>query len=151
MKTSTLQLPKTIYACKKSKFPDFLWHLIFIAFAVIWIFQILFLLKVLPYDGKTLPLVLNTISYSMLLVMMLSYRYINCHKHFVQFDQDKLIFKTLKNKKTIIPYKDIDSHEIHIFEIVFYLKNGKKEVLNLDNFVYENIRKIKETLLKVLG
>jgi len=62
-----------------------------------------------------------------------------------------LVYQTAKNKLTTIPYKDIDSHEIHIFEIIFHLKNGEKKILNLDNFVYENIRKIKETLLKKLG
>ncbi len=74
----------------------------------------------------------------------------HCKKYFVKFDTDKIIFKTRKNKLTEIPYKDIESHEIHIFEIIFHLKDGQTVTLNLDQFAYEHLRKIKQELLNYL-
>ena len=151
MKTSTLQLPKTIYACKKGKILSRVAMVIFFLLLIFLLLQIAFLFQLFPYQGKKTPLILNIVSYALLTFSFAYNAFFNCNKYYVQFDEDKIVYKTAKNKKKVIPYKDIDSHEIHIFEIVFHLKNGKKEVLNLDNFVYENIRKIKEMLLKVLG
>jgi len=142
---------KKIYACSKKKLPNILWYVIFAFFVIVEGYQILQLLQIIAYEGKKLPLILNIISYTLLIIMMINNRYFGCRKHYIEFDEDKILFQTRKNKKTEIPYKDIASHEIHIFEIIFHLKNGKKEVLNLDNFTYENIREIKETLLKKLG
>ena len=74
----------------------------------------------------------------------------NCNKYFFKFENDKLSFKTYKNKLTEIFYKDIESHEIHIFEIILHLKDGRSITINLDAFTYEQLRKVKQELLNRL-
>ena len=74
----------------------------------------------------------------------------NCKKFFVKFDADKLIFQTRNNNLTEIMYKDIESHEIHIFEIILHLKDGRSITINLDAFTYEQLRKVKQELLNRL-
>ena len=142
---------KKIYACKQSKFHKFALYLLMVLLIGSLITNII-LLTSKPADEKSsYPLWLNIISNVLVFFSIFYSAFYRCNKSFVEFDDDKIIFQTQKNKRTEIPYKDIDSHEIHIFEIVFHLKNGQKKVLNLDTFTYENIRKIKETLLQKLG
>ena len=88
---------------------------------------------------------------NVLLILFGGIKYLfNCTKYFIEFDAEKIKFRTSKNKLTEIYYKDIESHDIHISEIVFHLKNGKTITLNLDVFAYEQLRKVKEEMVKRL-
>jgi len=142
---------RKIYACKQNKYYKLLLYFLLVLLFATLITNIFLLIGKPADERSTSPLWLNIISNVLVFFSIYYSTFYRCNKSFVEFDDDKIVFKTRKNKKTEIPYKDIDSHEIHIFEIVFHLKNGRKEVLNLDDFTYENIRKIKEILLKKLG
>lgn len=133
---------KTIYACKNSKFKGVFGILI----AVVSVAMImLYLIKGDSNDfwGFYAPI----ISFGLNLILGLCFYFSKCNRYFVKFDTDKLIFKTRKNKRTEVNYKDIEAPEIHIFEIKLPLKNGKTISMNLDAFSYEQLRKIKQEIL----
>jgi len=133
---------KTIYACKNSSFYR-ITGLFFMIISSLMI--ILYLIKGNKNDlwGFYGPI----ISFSLNLILGLVFYFSKCNRYFVKFDTDKLIFKTSKNKLTEVKYKDIESPEIHVFEIKLPLKNGKSLIMNLDSFSYEQLRKVKQELL----
>ncbi len=138
---------KTIYACKNPSIKHYLG----------WFFIIgssLNLIMVLIHNDPTNFWEYHSliISNSLMIVFGIIQLFVfnHCKKYFVKFDTDKIIFKTRKNKLTEIPYMDIESHEIHIFEIIFHLKDGQTVTLNLDQFAYEHLRKVKQELLNYL-
>ncbi len=133
---------KTIYACKNSKFKGVFGILI----AVVSVAMImLYLIK--GYSNDFWGFYAPIISFGLNLVLGLCFYFSKCNRYFVKFDTDKLIFKTRKNKRTEVNYKDIEAPEIHIFEIKLPLKNGKTISMNLDAFSYEQLRKIKQEIL----
>ena len=133
---------KTIYACKNSKIKGLFGILIAVVSSAM---IILYLIKGNKNDlwGFYGPIV----SFSFNLILGLVLYFSKCNRYFVKFDTDKLIFKTSKNKLTEVKYKDIESPEIHVFEIKLPLKNGKSLIMNLDSFSYEQLRKVKQELL----
>ena len=132
---------KTIYACKKS--PNRIIALFIIISSLIFI--ILKLIK--GNKSESWVFYGQIISFSLNLISGLILYFSKCNRYFVKFDTDKLIFKTSKNKLTEVKYKDIESPEIHVFEIKLPLKNGKSLIMNLDSFSYEQLRKVKQELL----
>ena len=142
---------KPIYACKKGKTDKYIALFFFV------IGSTLLIINIINYNGlwqdgqmSTSSFYRQVISNILLIIFGLIKGVFNCTKYFVEFDEDKLKFRTSKNKLTEIHYKDIESHDIHIFEIIFHLKNGKTISLNLDVFAYEQLRKVKEEMVKRL-
>jgi len=135
---------KTIYACKNTS------HYRIIGLFIIVVSSIFIIVNLVKgYQGDFWDYYGQLISFSLnLIVGFFLFYFSKCNRYFVKFDTDKIIFKTPKNKLTEVKYKDIDSYEIHIFEIILHLKNGKTISINLEAFSYEQLKKVKEEFLK---
>ncbi len=135
---------KTIYAYKNSS------HYRIIGLFIIIVSSILIILNLVKgYRGNFWEYFGQLITSGINLIIGFLFLYFpKCNSYFVKFDTDKIIFKTPKNKLTEVKYKDIDSYEIHIFEIILHLKNGKTISINLESFSYEQLKKVKEEFLK---
>ncbi len=138
---------KTIYACKNSSIKHYI-GLLFIFGSTINLILVLLYNDPIKFWQYHSLIVSNSLMIFFGIIQLFVFNH--CKKYFVKFDTDKIIFKTRKNKLTEIPYKDIESHEIHIFEIIFHLKNGQTITLNLEQFAYEQLRKVKQELLNYL-
>ncbi len=142
---------KPIYACKKGNLDKKIALFFLVSGSVLLIINVVSYFGFLGGGQISTSNFYRQIVSNVLLILFGGIKYVfNCTKYFVAFDEDKLKFRTSKNKLTEIYYKDIESHDIHIFEIVFHLKNGKTITLNLDVFAYEQIRKVKEEMVKRL-
>lgn len=79
-----------------------------------------------------------------ILFAIMGWSMLKSRKYFIQWDEKELQYLLPSAKKTeTIHFKDIESVNIRLFEILLTLKNGTKTI-NLENLEFEDIRKVKE-------